>query len=251
VELRAIAFDIDGTLYSNLGLYLRNLGFAFHHYTMLRHFAKVRYDLHLDSIDPKAREAMPRDLAGFRSRQAGMLAERSGKTLGEVSDWAEKVMYGELELSFAHVRPYPGVLPALERLSTAGFRLAALSDFPAPRKLEILGLGDRFEVALSSEETGFLKPAPEPFLEMAKRLGLEAGEIFYVGNSPSLDIAGAKGAGMGAALRGRTGPSGRFSEPYAPRAAQAGVNGGPDLVFTDWAVLVDHILRTRDASLRT
>jgi putative hydrolase of the HAD superfamily len=162
--------------------------------------------------------------------------------LNEAARWADKVMYGELERSFAHVRPYPGVLPALDALAAAGFRLAALSDFPAPRKLEILGLGDRFEVALSSEETGFLKPAPEPFLELARRLGLAPEEIFYVGNSFNLDIVGAKGAGMGAALRGSDSPRSTLREPYAPPSTGEARAVKADLVFTEWQDLVDFLL---------
>jgi putative hydrolase of the HAD superfamily len=75
-----------------------------------------------------------------------------------------------------------------------------LSDFPPERKIELLGLGASFDVVLSTEQTGFLKPHGEPFRRFSEALGIPPEEILYVGNSPRLDAAGALAAGLGAAL---------------------------------------------------
>jgi putative hydrolase of the HAD superfamily len=247
VIYRAVAFDIDGTLYPSLALYLRNFGLGLRNQRMLRNFAKVRYDLHAMSMDPARRASMPRDLIGFRSLQARLLAEKRGIGQVEASAWVERVMYGELEASFGHVHPFGGVVAALEALAAAGLRLAALSDFPASNKLVTLGLRKWFEVATSSEESGFLKPAPEPFLDIAAKLCLDPAEILYVGNSMALDVAGAKGVGMGTALRAKPSLKPGFHEPYAPRSFSgagrpAGAANRPDLVFSDWTKLVSFIL---------
>ncbi|MEI6876563.1 MAG: HAD family hydrolase [Spirochaetota bacterium] len=247
MAIRAVAFDIDGTLYPNWGLYLMNFGFGLKHYRRLKAFAKVRYELHRRAVDPVERLARPTDLAGFRALQARLLSEQLGCTETEAASWAEEIMYGELEAAFDRVRPFPGVEPALKRFAAAGLRLAALSDFPAPRKLETIGLRDYFEVAMSSEETGSLKPAPDPFLRVAERLGLEPSEIFYVGNSLRLDIAGAKKAGMGAALRGSAASMRNAKEPYAPKSFEHLELVAPDLVFTNWDDLVEFILPSRKA----
>lgn len=95
---------------------------------------------------------------------------------------------------------------------------------------------------MSSEESGMLKPAPEPFLDLAARLRLEPAQILYVGNSPSLDIAGAHGVGMDAALRGGSALKRLIREPYAPRVPDAAKASSPELVFSNWKDLVTFAL---------
>ena len=238
MKYRAVAFDIDGTLYPSLGLYLGHIGFGLRNYRVLTNFSSVRHVLHSLAMDEGERRSLPRDLGGFRSLQASLLAKRCGMGEGEARDWAERVMYGELESFFDKIELFPGVEEALASLSAAGLRLAALSDFPAPKKLDAIGISRFFEVAMSSEESGMLKPAPEPFLDLAARLRLEPKEILYVGNSPSLDIAGAHGVGMDAALRGGSALKRLIREPYAPRIPDAAKASLPELVFSNWKDLV-------------
>jgi len=243
VKYRAVAFDIDGTLYPSLGLYLRNIGFGLRHYRILTNFSKVRHELHSRAMDAESRKGLPRDLQGFRTLQARLLALRCDMSEDKARDWADRVMYGELEAFFTRIEVFPGVEKALTDLSRAGLKLAALSDFPAPNKLANIGLAHFFDVAMSSEESGILKPAPEPFLELSSRMGLDPTDILYVGNSPGLDIAGAHSVGMDAALRG----GGRFKhlvrEPYTPRAGSEERGAVPELVFSDWNDLVGFALR--------
>ncbi len=242
MKYRAVAFDIDGTLYPSLGLYLGHIGFGLRNYRILTTFSRVRHELHSLAMDPGKRKSLPRDLQGFRKLQASLLAERGGLGFEEAKDWIERVMYGELESFFATIRLFPGVEAALTRLSREGLRLAALSDFPAPGKLASIGLSRFFEIAMSSEESGMLKPAPEPFFDLAARLGLQSAEILYVGNSPSLDIAGAHGAGMDAALRGGGAIKKIIREPYAPRGADKSHSSQPELSFSNWNDLVSFAL---------
>jgi putative hydrolase of the HAD superfamily len=203
---------------------LRNLPFGFRYRRLLSAFAAVREELHRHARDSLGKGERKGDLASFRSLQADLLAPRLGMGKEEVNLLVDRVMYGELEDSFAQVRLYPGVVETLSDLAKAGFRLAALSDFPAPRKLELLGLSTYFEFALSSEESGFLKPASEPFHDLARRFGLPPSDILFVGNSVRLDVVGARSVGMSTALRSRR------SERLA------------DLVFTDWNELRDFAL---------
>ncbi len=41
------------------------------------------------------------------------------------------------------------------------------------RSLEIVGFHDRFDVVLSAHEVAAPKPAPDPYLEACRRLGVE------------------------------------------------------------------------------
>ena len=58
---------------------------------------------------------------------------------------------------------------------------------------------DLFDVALSAETVGRLKPDPAPFRALADALGVDPQEVLYVGNSYKYDVVGSKSAGMAAA----------------------------------------------------
>ena len=69
----------------------------------------------------------------------------------------------------------PGAVETVDRLAAAGFRLALASSSNRElidavlRELELAAL---FEVTLSSEEVARGKPAPDVYLEAARRLGV-------------------------------------------------------------------------------
>jgi putative hydrolase of the HAD superfamily len=93
---------------------------------------------------------------------------------------------------------FPDVVPALDALTPA-FRHGVLSNSSSVQqdpKLRALGLRDRFEVLLCSQELGHAKPAPEAFLAGCAALGLPPGEVAYVGDRPDTDARGADDAGL-------------------------------------------------------
>jgi HAD superfamily hydrolase (TIGR01509 family) len=61
--------------------------------------------------------------------------------------------------------------------------------------LELAGLAERFEASVSSEEVARGKPAPDVYLEAARRLGADARECAAVEDSEN-GIRSAKSAGM-------------------------------------------------------
>ncbi len=73
------------------------------------------------------------------------------------------------------------------------------------RHLEIEKLLDLFPVRIYSCEVGCRKPNPRIFREALGRLGLQAREVIFVGDSPKSDIRGANRVGMISVLKDRTG----------------------------------------------
>ena len=61
--------------------------------------------------------------------------------------------------------------------------------------LELLGVAELFRATVSSEEVGRGKPAPDVYLEAARRLGVEATRAASVEDSHN-GILAAKAAGM-------------------------------------------------------
>jgi len=53
-----------------------------------------------------------------------------------------------------------------------------------------------FQAVVISEEVGFAKPDPRIFAPALEKIGVEAGEVLYVGDSVTSDMAAARNAGM-------------------------------------------------------
>jgi HAD superfamily hydrolase (TIGR01549 family) len=104
----------------------------------------------------------------------------------------------------------PHVHEAVEAMKARGYRLAVICNtgMAGGRVLrEVLrkhGLLEYFDVTVFSNEFGVSKPHPTIFEHTLRELGgVEAGEALHVGDLEELDIDGARGAGMWAALYAR------------------------------------------------
>lgn len=95
-----------------------------------------------------------------------------------------------------------GVPEALGRARAAGVVLGVVSN--SEGKLDALfahvGLRGYFDCIVDSALEGVRKPDAEIFRRALERLGVEAAHTMYVGDLPSVDIDGARGAGMRAVL---------------------------------------------------
>ena len=92
----------------------------------------------------------------------------------------------------------PGAVDAVRALASAGYRLAVASSSNRElidTVLRRLGLTELFEVTVSSEEVARGKPAPDVYLEAARRLRVEPGRCAAVEDSAS-GIRAAHLAGM-------------------------------------------------------
>ena len=91
------------------------------------------------------------------------------------------------------VEIFPDVGPALARLRQR-YALASLSNGNAD--LSRIGLGHLFSVSLNARQIGAAKPEPRCFAHLAQELRLPAAAIAYVGDDPQLDVAAARAAGL-------------------------------------------------------
>jgi HAD superfamily hydrolase (TIGR01509 family) len=92
----------------------------------------------------------------------------------------------------------PGAVEAVRRLDAAGLRLGVASSSNRElidAVLRRLGLTDLFAVTVSSEEVPRGKPAPDVYLEAARRLGVRPAQCVAVEDSAS-GIRAAHAAGM-------------------------------------------------------
>lgn len=104
---------------------------------------------------------------------------------------------------------YEDTRPALERLRSAGWHQAVVSNhYPElPMLVERLGLSPYFENVFTSAAVGYEKPHPEIFRIAVRALG-EPSRVWMVGDNPQHDIEGAAAAGIPGILLDREGVAG-------------------------------------------
>ncbi len=183
--IKAVAFDIDGTLYPSWKLYVRISGYFLKHLKFYRKYNKVRKILHRTA-----------PLADFYEYQARLLAEELKISSDDAKMFINDICYEGLKPYFQKIKPYANVYDTFCALKSAGLKLAILSDFPPEQKGKIWGVRAMCDVCIGSEESGALKPSKYPFGILAQKMELKPEEILYVGNSKKYDIRGAKNAGM-------------------------------------------------------
>jgi 2-haloacid dehalogenase len=130
-----------------------------------------------------------------------------------------------LVVEIEKLKPFPDVVAALEKLRSAGYRLAILSNGDRDM-LAAAGpyIGFRFDQVISVEEAGYFKPHWKTYAKAAEILGEERSSILFVANH-AFDCIGAKSYGM------RTAFIDRRKRPFGQTPHQ------PDLIVPDFAEL--------------
>ncbi len=221
-DIKAVAFDIDGTFYPLKETHKRVLIASLFHLPFALKYNRARQNLR--------REDSFKDLSILSRRENAkrMCMEmygRSDKTTVERFLRKEKRVFTDrYEHLFQNIKPYDGVENVLSLLKDKNYPMAVLSDFPIGTKLESMGLSSYFPVQISSEEIGRSKPSLTPFILLSKELGVECGNILYVGDSLYKDSEGARKSGMMSVL---------ITEDRNVT--------GPDLVVSGWLELKDKL----------
>ncbi len=147
-----------------------------------------------------------------------MLGEREGVPLSTDS-------IDDLVALMSSLPPHPEVPGALAALARTSLRLVALTNSVqavAEAQLAHAGLDGYFEAVMSADEVAHLKPAPQPYLEVAERCDVPIGEVRLVA-AHWWDVAGALSAGCQAAFVARPGmvlsPLGRRPRIIGPDLA--------------------------------
>ena len=187
--IKAVAFDIDGTLYPSWRLYIRMPFFFLKHLRFYIRYNRVRKQLHKTA-----------PLADFYEYQARLLAYVLHTSAEDAKDKIQQISYEGLKPFFLKIKPYAKAYDTIVALKASGLKIGILSDFPPDQKGGIWGIRSLCDVCIGSEEAGALKPSKYPFGILAQKLGLKPEEILYVGNSVKYDVRGANNAGMKSAF---------------------------------------------------
>ena len=139
------------------------------------------------------------ELVGTSAEIAGGILERRLGEPGRAAELIEELnelVVAELEHG---VEAMVGARDLLHALVERGTPIGLVSNSPlifVRRSLEIVGFHDHFDVVLSAHEVARPKPAPDPYLEACRRLGVAAGpNVVALEDSPT-GVAAAVAAGL-------------------------------------------------------
>ncbi len=221
--IKAVLFDLDGTLYRQSRLRLMMAGELatapwFQHapwrvsrvWRMLQTFRHVREELRVLGRPEEPLERLQYTLAAERAAVEVVEME------AVVREW---IFMRPLKYLKPVVRPHTDEV--LGRLRDRGLRLGVFSDYPAVDKLKAMGLEQMFGLTLEATEADVnaFKPHPRGFLVAADRWRLSPAEVLYVGDRAEVDAVGAANAGMPALVIGSK----------APAAADSRCDAVPDM----------------------
>lgn len=179
--MRAVIFDIDGTLLDSVDLHAQAWVDAFAHFGVETDPALVRRQ-----IGKGGDELMPVFLPPDR-------VAREGETIEAYRSDLFKREYLD------RVRPFPGVRALFERIRAADLRIALGSSGKkdeVEHYQELLGIADLVDVVTSSDDVERSKPHPDIFESALKKLApLEPRSILVVGDTP-YDAEAAAKAGL-------------------------------------------------------
>jgi len=188
--IRAIVFDLDNTLTD---------------------FMRMKEAAITAAIDGMIDAGFRLSAAELRARVASIYDEQ-GLEFQRVFDELLQREFGEVDpkilasgiVAYRRAREsalvlYPHAQMTLLELAKRGIRLGVVSDAPRLQvwlRLCGLGLQHVFDAVVTFDDTGERKPAPAPFREVLRRLGVDPHEALMIGDWAERDVVGAKSLGM-------------------------------------------------------
>lgn len=108
-----------------------------------------------------------------------------------------------------YIRLDEEAIPVLQHLRESGYKTGVISNFSIPEGARKLiaeyGLKRLLDTIVISGEINRRKPSPEIFITALNHLKVRPSEAIFVGDTPDVDIRGAKGVGMKTVLIDRWG----------------------------------------------
>lgn len=179
MPLRALIFDLDGTLA----------------HTDPLHFRAWRASLAPHGIEVDEAEYARRISGRHNPEIIADLLPHLNESDASAFARAKEARFREMAPT---LEALPGVHTILERARAAGLRLGLVTNAPrenATFMLRGLGLSDAFDAIGLGEEATAAKPDPAPYLDMLERLGVGSHEAIAFEDSPS-GVRSATAAGV-------------------------------------------------------
>ena len=188
--IKAIVFDLDNTLLDFMKMKSSSIDAALD--------GMIKCGMSIDKIKSTKEIYNIYDTRGYEHQE--VLTEFIINNLGDIN--YKYLAAGIVEYKKAKEKSlnlYEDVIPTLDKLIDMNLLLGIVSDAPSREawiRLYTLNLYDKFEYVVTFNDTGFHKPAKEPFIKISEKLNVNLNECMMVGDWPDRDIKGAKQVGM-------------------------------------------------------
>lgn len=188
--IKAVIFDLDGTLYDN---------------TMLPFYVIMRNLCHLRVLyaERMCRHKMSGRYYGTKGAAYDELFRRmslfTGKSVESITNWYwKKYMPCHVKVLQRHMHAKSWVKPTLENLKSKGIKIACFSEYSfIKEKLKALDIDpDIFDLIIDAPTAGGCKPCRKAFMYVAAKLDTHPADILMVGDREDRDGAGAEAANM-------------------------------------------------------
>ncbi|WP_031326011.1 HAD family hydrolase [Rhodobacter capsulatus] len=219
MELKALIFDVDGTLAETEEVHRQAFNETFAAQGLDWHWSKEDYRTLLRTTGGKERMAKHRETVGSGPSDADIAALHQAKT----QRYVEIIASGQVGL-------LPGVAALIDRAKASGLRLAIATTTTRANVDALIAAtfrrpaGDIFEVIAAGDEVAQKKPAPDVYLLALQGLGLPP-EACLAFEDSRAGLASAKAAGLRVVLtpseytRGDDFTAADWLIPYLTRAA--------------------------------
>jgi pyrophosphatase PpaX len=177
MTLRAVLFDLDGTLIDSIPLIVASMQYAF---------------------AGRARAPSVPEWVAMIGTPLDAMIRRWGGDEADVVLLKERYKEHQWANHDSMMRAFPGIPEVLDALSARGVPMAVVTsklEASARRSLEFVGLAGHFQALVGLESTTRHKPDPEPVRHALARLDARADGAVFVGDSPH-DVRAGNAAGV-------------------------------------------------------
>ena len=199
-DVRGVLIDLDNTLYPYEPAHQKALRAAYEH-TPVAMAWEVFATRYREARDHVTAALKPQGACRSRLLAFQFLCESWGVAAAfQKADELDGIYWGHF---LEAMQPDAQALAFLDRCRVYALKICVVSDMTTSiqiRKLAQLGLTNRIDYLVTSEETGAEKPDPRMFTAGLRKLGLRPDEAIMIGDDEAKDVEGAKACGLRAYL---------------------------------------------------
>jgi HAD superfamily hydrolase (TIGR01549 family) len=182
-DIRLVAFDVDGTLYSQHRLRVRMMRDILLDAASRRTLDTIRI---LRTYRRFREQLAEQEVPDFENALAAKTASATGRSADQVrsivEEWIER-----RPLPYLRAYRYPGVVELFAGLRRKGKAIGIVSDYPAGAKLAALGLDADHVVCASDKDIGLLKPNPRGLQAIIEAAGTNPRQTVLIGDRADRD----------------------------------------------------------------
>ncbi len=192
-QIKAVIFDVDGTLYSLKKLYDQMHWELFKYYLRQPHKILDIWILH-NFIQARERNSAVLAL-DLEKAQYEWAVQSSRMPLARVQQVVQQWIF-DTPLNYLYDCRHPEIIELFVSLADRDMPTAIFSDYPSQAKLACLGLFPQCVVSSTDKHINRLKPNPKGLQTVVEKLGMDVRDCLFIGDRDDRDGECARRLGM-------------------------------------------------------